>query len=331
MVNNFFKFHSSCVSVKGVNIGNIYDLCRGNLYSLPNSILDLFEEYSSKGLSKLMDDYDEQKEIINNYLDFFLENELIFFTNNLENFPTISTIFNKAYLIDTILMEIDNFDKTKNSLFENDIISEIGCSEIVLISSENSIENLKKVLMILDKSKVQTVTYLMNYNYFNEKDLTYLGNNYFRLNSVFIYNCPKNIKNKENSSFIYTKNSLEKLLNLKISSINDLVPNIDSFVESQNYNLFYNRKVYIDNENNIKHSNNDNIFYGNLEKTTIDEVLFKSDFKKLWNITKDQINVCKDCELRYICPDNRIPEMINENEYFHKTACNYNPYTNEWK
>ncbi len=331
MINNFFKFHASCVIVNGINCGNIYDLRRGNLYTLPNSILDVFEEYSVKGLIKLQKDYEQQAEIVNSYLDYFIENELIFFTNNIDNFPSINTKFNKPHLLDILIIEIDNYDKTKKIFFENDVVSKLGFSEIVLISSKNSLDNLKKILLILDNSKVQTITYIVDYNYFCEKEFSYLTNNYFRLNSVFIYNCSKKLKNKKESSFIFTKDTLKKLLNRKISSTNDLVPNIDSFVESQKYNLFYNRKVFIDNENNIKHSFDDSIIYGNLEKQSIEEILLQSDFKKLWNITKDQITVCKDCELRYICPDNRIPEMLNENEYFHRTACNYNPYTNEWK
>lgn len=51
----------------------------------------------------------------------------------------------------------------------------------------------------------------------------------------------------------------------------------------------------------------------------------------LWNITKDQIEVCKNCEFRYICPDNRIPLKRKENDYYHQTDCNYDPYKNKWK
>ena len=41
--------------------------------------------------------------------------------------------------------------------------------------------------------------------------------------------------------------------------------------------------------------------YGNIKDTTLEEALAHSDFKQYWNITKDQISVCQDCEFRHIC------------------------------
>lgn len=38
----------------------------------------------------------------------------------------------------------------------------------------------------------------------------------------------------------------------------------------------------------------------------------------------------KECEFRYACPDNRIPEKMNE-IFIHKTKCNYDPLSVEWK
>ena len=37
----------------------------------------------------------------------------------------------------------------------------------------------------------------------------------------------------------------------------------------------------------------------------------------LWDITKDKIEICKDCEFRYVCPDHRIPfKEKEENQYY---------------
>lgn len=57
--------------------------------------------------------------------------------------------------------------------------------------------------------------------------------------------------------------------------------------------------------------------------------------QKLWNITKDDVQVCHDCEYRYVCHDCRFLSQIH-----YKTRslcfnapnphCTYNPYTGEW-
>ena len=43
--------------------------------------------------------------------------------------------------------------------------------------------------------------------------------------------------------------------------------------------------------------------FGNTKDTTLAVAIEKLGFKKCWNITKEQIAVCKDCEFRYICTD----------------------------
>lgn len=71
--------------------------------------------------------------------------------------------------------------------------------------------------------------------------------------------------------------------------------------------------------------------FGNIKDTTLQEALDQPDFKKYWNVTKDQIEVCKDCEFRYICTDCRAYTEHPENMYAKPLKCGYNPYTCEWE
>jgi SPASM domain peptide maturase of grasp-with-spasm system len=330
MKNKYFKMHSSCLPVKGINQGCIYDLRRGSLYKVPNDILDILENYSNKKIEVLFDDYKEQIEIIKKYFDFFIENEVIFFTDVLKNFPEIKKTFRKPFLLDMVFLEIDNYDSKKREFFEKELISEIGCKELILIFKEKNATELRGILTELDKSKIQSTICFIDYkqfdlNLFNE--ISY----FLRLRQVHIYNSPSN--NHENDSILfYSNKTLEELLNQKITSKNDFIPNLDSFLESQKFNLFYNRRVYIDNENNVKHAINEIETYGNISDSTVFDIVSLPSFKKLWNIAKDEITVCKDCEFRYICPDNRIPVFDKKTEnYYHIEECNYSPYTNQWK
>lgn len=45
--------------------------------------------------------------------------------------------------------------------------------------------------------------------------------------------------------------------------------------------------------------------FGNIKDTTLEETLQDPNFKKYWKLTKDEIEICKDCEFRYICTDCR--------------------------
>ena len=70
--------------------------------------------------------------------------------------------------------------------------------------------------------------------------------------------------------------------------------------------------------------------FGNIKDTTLAEALEKPDFKKYWNINKDKIHVCKDCEFRYICTDCRAYVEDPEDILSKPLKCGYNPYTGEW-
>ncbi len=71
--------------------------------------------------------------------------------------------------------------------------------------------------------------------------------------------------------------------------------------------------------------------FGNINNTSLEEALNHKDFATYWNITKDQITVCKDCEFRYSCTDCRAYLENPEDQYSKPLKCGYDPYTNTWE
>ena len=77
--------------------------------------------------------------------------------------------------------------------------------------------------------------------------------------------------------------------------------------------------------------------YGNINDIALVEAIDIADFKKYWNVSKDHIEVCKDCEFRYVCTDCRAytekPHDISGPESTNLAKplkCGYDPYTGEW-
>lgn len=71
--------------------------------------------------------------------------------------------------------------------------------------------------------------------------------------------------------------------------------------------------------------------FGNIRDTTLREALSKPGFKKYWNITKDQISVCKDCEFLHVCTDCRAYVENPDDDYSRPLKCGYDPYTCTWE
>ena len=103
------------------------------------------------------------------------------------------------------------------------------------------------------------------------------------------------------------------------------------FTESLHHNSCLNRKISIDAEGNIKNCPSMPESFGNIRDTTLMEAIEKPGFKKYWNITKDQIAVCKDCEFRYICTDCRAYKEDPDDDYSKPLKCGYDPYAGVWE
>ncbi len=106
---------------------------------------------------------------------------------------------------------------------------------------------------------------------------------------------------------------------------------MDHYTESQHHNTCLNRKISIDVDGNIKNCPSMKDNFGNIKDTTLEEAINKPHFKKYWNIKKDDISVCKDCEFRHICTDCRAYIENPQDITSKPLKCGYNPYTAEWQ
>lgn len=69
---------------------------------------------------------------------------------------------------------------------------------------------------------------------------------------------------------------------------------------------------------------------GNIKSDNFKSIINNINGK--WLITKDKIDVCRDCEFRYACHDCRpIANAINKNLYSKYPRCCYNPYSGIWE
>jgi SPASM domain peptide maturase of grasp-with-spasm system len=102
-------------------------------------------------------------------------------------------------------------------------------------------------------------------------------------------------------------------------------------MESLKYNSCLNNKISIDTFGNIKNCPSMKENFGNINDLTLTDAFNNNQFKKYWNIKKDDIAVCKDCEFRHICTDCRAFLETPEDIYSKPLKCGYNPYTNTWE
>ena len=120
--------------------------------------------------------------------------------------------------------------------------------------------------------------------------------------------------------FIFQKDGRKKIKELKVEIYN--------FFYSKFYNPCLGHQVAIDINGDIKCCLWINEVLGNIAKEDLQTLIIKGDFDKFWETSKIEIEVCKDCELRFACNDCRVIALKESGRLDSKPSyCNYDPYT----
>lgn len=103
--------------------------------------------------------------------------------------------------------------------------------------------------------------------------------------------------------------------------------NPDFFYFAQEYNTCWAGKIAISPNGNVHPCIfAREIMVGNINKESFSKI-FNSLKRKHWKITLDQVEKCKDCELRYACKDCRALSLNTGKGFFGTPVrCSYDPY-----
>lgn len=336
----FFKFFESCVVVDGIKRSLICDLQRKTFEFIPKDLSSVIREFDGKKINDIKIKYkNEYDSIIDEYFHFLHKREYIFFTRFPHLFPKISQQYHFPFQISNAIVDIvgsndETMNRTKTIIEE---IDSLKCKNIELRFFTKI--NINTILNMLNSvcyknGILNSIAIYLPYCKDN-MDNCFIENP--RINYIVLHGSPlSEIKriSEDDKYIIYTTDIIDNEKKCGIIDSQFFSLNIKSFSESLNHNSCLNRKISIDKDGNIKNCPSMAQSFGNIKDTTLEEALSHPDFKKYWNITKDQIAVCKDCEFRHICTDCRA---YTERTHFDEDIdlskplkCGYNPYTNEW-
>lgn len=327
-----YMLFSNCIPVKGFARSIIYDLMRYDYSYIPNDLYEIL--IKSKGVINCNEYYNlyinepESLEAFTEYLNFLLEEEYIFPLNNLdaELFPSMSLEFHSPSIISNAVIDIlSNTDLSK-------IITElekVHCNYIMLrLQQQVDINYLEKTVAAFNGSIIFHIQLILKYDpSFTEENLKNLTENFDCIHNIIIENTPENLialNNETTLNILFTNNPAKENYkkNFRINS--------RLFSEAQQKNTFYNKKIYIGINGEIKNSPYDNEIFGNINNNELKQIVISPEFQKYWSISKDDILICKDCEHRYMCIDPRKPLEKENFEWHFDSECEYDPYTNEW-
>jgi len=329
---NYISFYKSCLFVRGFKNTIICDLQRNRYFRIDNSIAAILEAIDNISLSSFLDSVDQNfRDEFNSLIDLLLSENIIFMHTETSCFKELDIYYKTNRQINNAIIDLDVENLTLvpgmvdqltklnavaiqfrsfNNLTESETISLLNYTipKIRFVELITMFNDEKSVIAILKKLDTQRSINLTFHSAPFNKVVTYL-------------NKKANVINDSIKSELYCGNVSTNMFNI----------NIETFMEAYKHNTCLNRKIAIDVDGNIKNCPSMLHSYGNIKDTTLQEALEHPDFKKYWYIHKDQIEVCKDCEFRYICTDCRAYIEDPHNLYSKPLKCGYNPYTCEWE
>ncbi len=323
---NIYKFASNCIITKGIIRSTIIDLQKDKIYYISNNLADFLGK-----------NFFHKSEVPSNYkpiIDKMVAEQILLIINedDLTLFPQASTTFESPCYINDIIIEFKNiyhkFDKIVPQL------EKLLCKNIEIRFYENSFnaDYLQSIANLIENSIIECVEIYIPYDlYIKYRDETQkiLKEN-IRLKTAYIHSVDGEIF-KDDSKCFFTYQIINS--NKHCGKINEFNFNINSltYLESLSHNTCLNKKISIDSEGEIKNCPSMLKSYGNIENTSLMSTLQIKEFKKYWDIKKEDVKECNNCEFRSICTDCRAYLEDPKDLYSKPLKCGYNILTGEWQ
>ncbi len=339
MKNTHFQLYSNCLLVKGHQRSLIMDLQREISELIPGSMYEVLQLLNaSVPLSDVYVQYgEENSETITEYLEYIREKEFGHFCDSFDtkHLPSFDTVYETPEKINNAIIELnkDNLLSFENYLFQ---LEEVRCKYLTIFFTEiTASTDVFSILQLTSRTSLISVELIMPYP--GEglpemiREMDHSGN---KLISLTLHNCPDNTAEVLPAPLNYTLVCLERAItgfgHCGVVKSENFSTNQQKVVESLNHNSCLYKKIAINTNGEIKNCPAMSKVLGNVSTTTIKAVIEVPEATALWDIRKDDITVCKDCEFRHICTDCRAFTEDPEDRFSKPLKCGYDPYTTGW-
>lgn len=327
-----FMLFGNCIMTKGFTKNIICDLHMGSFIEVEKGLEELCQTVNLQTLKKNTEN--KFWEHIVKFYNKLAKEKFGFFTTMPQYFPPISTAWEDSEIVTNAIVRYDgNQPRSLSTTFQK--LSDALCFYIVLdIRSLRSLEQLKEVLKEITFSNLSSVELYLKYpNEIDTEEILSLIANRIKIISVTLYGAEKDevIKMDHNVMLTYMMSSADLFDHCGAVEASFFNTRNSHFLESQHKNTCLNKKLTIDTDGNIKSCPVMPQVFGNIKDADIRELVNRPEIQQLWNIKKDEIDTCKDCEYRHICTDCRGHIVDPENVYSKPAKCNYDPYTGNWE
>jgi SPASM domain peptide maturase of grasp-with-spasm system len=331
-----FQLFACCVPVRGARRSLLCDVQRQSFQFIPNGLYEILTAHAGRTVDEIKaaheHEYDEE---IDEYFDFLLGNEFGFWCDDPERFPPLDLTWEAPERITNAILDVDaRSDHDYARILAE--LDDLGCKALeVRCFHGPSLAELRTILEATRYGRLRSIDLLAGFHpELTPEALGDLVREHQRISFAAIHSAPEPRRLPPTATGVtieYRAEAIDSPSCCGRVHPGYFVVEIGTFAEGQRHNTCLNRKISVDARGEIRNCPSLARSFGNARETSLHAALAHRDFAALWSINKDQIDVCRDCEFRYVCTDCRAYIQDERDLYSKPSKCAYDPYTAEWR
>jgi SPASM domain peptide maturase of grasp-with-spasm system len=332
---DIFMLYANCIPVKGSRRSSICDLQNQRIQLIPNDLFNILTKFKGLPAPEIKRHFTQQGgKIIDEYFNLLVEQGYGWWCEEPGLFPEMDLSWRRP---ETVTNAIIDATHRSNHNYQ-DIFSqleELGCQAVQVRAYDPlSFEQLEIILLAAERGRLRHLELIIGFQpELTIDSLIEFCKRHQVLSGVIVHSSP------------YRSRSLAGLLPIPIVfdaysvtpdscgevSSGYFSPCLQHFTEALQFNTCLNRKISVAADGEIRHCPSMKDSLGNIRHTSLASAVNDPRLVQMSRITKDQVEVCCDCEFRYVCTDCRAYTRESGNPYSKPAKCSYDPYTATWK
>lgn len=340
-----FMLYADCVLVRGAARSAIYDLGRNKIVSFSTAFYELILQLNGQTLGeaveqlKLKREHERMKELV----DYLIEHEMGTFVADASRFPKVTLKRDDSIEIHNAIVDVRTVKHDFARIFTE--LDSVGC-EFVQIRAYSNILSLDDLYVIAGHARhksIRSIEILLPYSatsYPDESMKEFIANSRI-VAKLVIHGAPGDrilaisdnplVGSANDRAVYFIEQRIDSASQCgQITSRTITLPSTQLFVDLLHNNGCLRGKISIDEDGHVKNCPSFPDNFGRFGREPLSDLIERSQFRRMWGVTKDHIKVCRDCEFRYACTDCRAYVQEPGDIYSKPANCAYDPYSGRW-
>lgn len=327
----YFNLFESVRIVTGARRSALYNLTLGELSLVPNGMSEIVKRLRKSTVEQVRNTLSvDNIEVMDEYLEWLISKHYGNYTEKPESYVRRNDKYETPNMLDNAIIEGDGMSQL---VLERSVAELVRCRckfiELRMYRS-HGLDIIRHLLGLVNRTSIRGIRIVVPYDEeVHIMELRDILKSDRLVYQVIVHGC---MVDSLDGRVEYRK---EKVLDAfccgKIDR-NTFLSTYSSWTLANSVNSCLHGKVSIGPNGEIRNCPAGQSLLGVIGNgPNLKTIVKELEESKEWNITKDAVDICRDCEFRYACTDCRMIRA-NPNSMISKPLkCGYNPYTNEWK